>query len=70
MSSLRWVKAEMMIAAPRLNRIPQPAEWMVSGHRPQAVIPNSVWPMLSVHITAMMPSARPIVAPSRVIHGT
>ena len=35
-----WVIAETMMATPRLKRMPQPAEWMVSGQRPQAVMPS------------------------------
>ena len=45
-----------------LRIMPQPAEWMVHGQRPQKSIPMSVsipMPNFSVKITPMMPARRP-----------
>ena len=62
------VTADTAMATPRLNRMPQPAEWIVSGQRPHASIP-SCWPMDSVAVTATRPAARPRVTPARVSQG-
>ena len=59
----------MIIANPKLNIIPHPAEWIVNGHLPHAVIPKTSLPILSVNVTAINPAIKPIVTPALVRNG-
>ena len=48
--------------------MPHPAECIVKGHLPQAVIPNAA-PILSVQVTAIRPAIKPRVTPNLVNQG-
>ena len=62
------VKNEIIIAVPKLKNMPHPAEWIVKGHLPHAVIPNAA-PILSVQVTAINPAISPKVIPVLVNQG-
>ena len=68
-----WVIAEIGMQTSRFRNMPQPAECMVHGQRPQGrsmpTVPAIAAPKFSVKITPNRPAARPQVTPWRVSHG-